>query len=159
MFLSALLLAFSITCFASESEIQLQILKNAQEEKALELSDLSEKISAQEVIIDALTSGGLAIYLKVINSLHGKTKEDFISKVEDFDEFLDRSFTIEVDIKRFIEQDLFNDRKYSDEIVRIKSSLMRRRVEYYHLKALIKRYEECLQELILIVYKLNAIQK
>ena len=132
MFLSALLLAFSITCFASESEIQLQILKNAQEEKALELSDLSEKISAQEVIIDALTSGGLAIYLKVINSLHGKTKEDFISKV---------------------------DRKYSDEIVRIKSSLMRRRVEYYHLKALIKRYEECLQELILIVYKLNAIQK
>ena len=63
------------------------------------------------------------------------------------------------EIKKILLKKALNDNEDQDEIARLKSWIIRYRVEYQFLRELIKRYEQCLQSLLTIDIQLEELQQ
>lgn len=157
--LTVLLVPFVI---ASNSDIdaRIQELKNARDEKSLELSNISKTIAEKESLIEAIESKGRIIYSKISDKLNEQEAKEFKNELNTFEDNLGQALAKKNDIQPLLMKVFINGHKDTeDELESIKSLVIRHRVEYILLKKLFKHYEKCLQELIKIDHELDNLQK
>lgn len=159
IFLGALLVPFAIFS-NSDIDAHIQELKRAQHEKELKLSEIGKIILEKEEMIDSIRSKSISVYSLICALLNDQEKKEFMEEVEIFEEDLDKAFIAKEDLKQLFEQEFINRGKSNeDQIARVKSSIIRYKMEYNFLKGLFKNYEKCLEELIKINIELDSLQK
>jgi hypothetical protein len=130
IFLSALLVSFSITYCSNE------------------IDEINEMIGEKEKNIDSLTSTVTDVFNEILAELEPNEKKEFIKDINVYEENIYRSFLNVHDLEKFLAKEFFNDvNKHRDMIRRIKFLFIRRKREYIALNNLFDRYQQCLIDL------------
>lgn len=155
IFLRALLVPFTIASI-NETNTSVEGLKKHLEEKAVELSNLSERITKKEVLIDAMTSRGRNFYSLIYETSDDSDAEEFKDEIKKFQESFNKASFSKNSLKEFLLKKLTSTTKGTDEVERIKSWIIRYKIEYLLLKNLIESYEKCLRELLEVEIQLEV---
>ena len=140
----------------SDRDSQIEQLKNTQRDKEKEIALIIKAIDEKENLIDS-------IFLKVNNILPNlgyEYREDIFEEINSFEIDLQQALIQHKSIKDLLDNDFTNDSNKSKfELKRMKYIVIRYTLEYMNLHKLIQQYEQCLQELLELNYKLEELQK
>jgi hypothetical protein len=155
---SAFLVQFAIRC-SYNIDMQIEQLKNVRIEKQEELSHINKIIIEKENLIDAMTQASRDLYSLISETSDEQKTKEFKESISLFQKALNETRGIKKEIKKILLKKALNDNEDQDEIARLKSWIIRYRVEYQFLRELIKRYEQCLQSLLTIDIQLEELQQ
>lgn len=155
IFLSVLLAPCALT-YCSNTEMQIQQLKEELYKKELELSRLGKEIEEQEKLIEAMFDKLIDLHSQIQNSLNQNEKNEFLAELNAFQKRFDDAID-NLQIKNFLLTEFFIDKDIK--IERVKSIMIRSSIERELLKELIRNYEAKLQELAQLFSKLSKFEK
>ena len=139
----------------SDRDCQIEQLKNAQRDKEEKIALIVKTIDEKEDLIDSL-------FLKAQNVLQNISDEyeDILEEMSSFEFDLQQALIQHKSIKYLLDKKFANDSNKSEfELKRMKYIVIRYALEYMSIYKLIQQYEQHLQELLELNYKLEELQK
>ncbi len=151
-----LTLLFSLGLIANENDVSYS-LTQALKNKYVQISELGQKIAAQEQLIDSLIAELATFSNHVLSNLDEQGKEELDKNIHSFLETMNNHVASAKIPKKFIINELFANKKDNFIKGRIKSMQLRVIVENNIWKVMYEDYERLLGELIELDHEVEQI--